>query len=180
MTPAASPKSVNQRRMDRLRATLSGGAPDYRIEADADATRLYEPETGALVVTVHHAAAHIDRDRVLAAIDNIDWLLGCYDRLIERLRAKADAVAARQAEAERQERKADLARACAIETQKPAFIRFLRECHDLEDASDQLRIDTRVRSLLKVRSRTELNTDPDAAARWRSLRAEFQAWMATP
>ncbi|MBB1247427.1 hypothetical protein [Rhizobium sp. G21] len=173
-------KSLNQRRMDRLRASLAGSAPDYRVEADADATRLYEPETGALVVTVHHAAPYIDRDRVLAAIDNIDWLLGCYDRLIEKLRAKADAEAARQAETERQENKSDLARACAIETQKPAFIRFLRERTGLEDASDQFRVDTHVRFLLKVASRTELNTDPDAAARWRSLRAEFQAWMATP
>ncbi len=61
--------------------------------------------------------------------------------------------------------------------QDQAFRRYLMECHDLKDASDADRIKTRVRSILAVSSMTELNTDPDAGARWVSLRTNFKSWL---
>lgn len=58
-----------------------------------------------------------------------------------------------------------------------AFRRYLMERHDLKDAADADRIRTRVRSILAVSSMGELNTDPDAAARWASLRTDFKSWL---
>ncbi|KAB1113594.1 hypothetical protein F4V89_12860 [Neorhizobium galegae] len=67
---------------------------------------------------------------------------------------------------------------CAMKCQNDAaFRRYLMVRHDLHDASDAERIKTRVRSILAVSSLRELNEDPQAAARWQSLRTDFSAWM---
>jgi len=58
-----------------------------------------------------------------------------------------------------------------------AFITYLRERHELQDASDSERIKTRVRSILAVKSLGELNTDPQAAERWKALRSDFKTWL---
>lgn len=72
----------------------------------------------------------------------------------------------------------DYAAEVSIKCQKDqAFRRYLMECHDLHDAGDADRIKTRVRSILAVSSMTELNTDPDAGARWVSLRKNFKSWL---
>lgn len=85
-----------------------------------------------------------------------------------------------QAEGERRAaatgHKADFARECAMKCDDTLFRRFLEESHALKAAATMPEIATRVRSILAIRSRSELNTDRDAAARWVSLRAEFDAW----
>lgn len=58
-----------------------------------------------------------------------------------------------------------------------AFARYLQDLHGLEDASNSERIKTRVRSILAIQSLAELNTDPEAAARWGRLRSDFKAWL---
>lgn len=68
---------------------------------------------------------------------------------------------------------------CGMRCNDPMFRRFLTEQHGLE-TSDLERVATRVRTMLAVSSRAELNTDPEAAARWISLRAEFEAWKRMP
>jgi hypothetical protein len=50
------------------------------------------------------------------------------------------------------------------------------EAHQLQDAGDAERVKTRVRSILNVTSMADLNKDPAAAARWQSLRGDFDAW----
>nr|CAD6602594.1 hypothetical protein RKHAN_01165 [Rhizobium sp. Khangiran2] len=58
-----------------------------------------------------------------------------------------------------------------------AFARYLEERHELQDASNGERIKTRVRSILSVQSLAELNTDPQAAERWKALRSDFKTWL---
>lgn len=58
-----------------------------------------------------------------------------------------------------------------------AFARYLEERHELQDASNGERIKTRVRSILAVQSLAELNTDPQAAERWKALRSDFKTWL---
>lgn len=58
-----------------------------------------------------------------------------------------------------------------------AFIRYLIECHGLEDASNTERVKTKVRSVLAIQSFKELNDDPRAAEAWQKLISKFQAWM---
>jgi len=70
----------------------------------------------------------------------------------------------------------DLSRQCAMLCRRADFARYLKDRHGLMDAADDLRVATRLRSILNIQSRAELNSDPDAAARWRSLLADFDAW----
>ncbi len=71
----------------------------------------------------------------------------------------------------------DYAAECAMKCNDRLFRIYLSECHGV-DATDSERINTRVRSILAIRSRAELNTDPAAKARWRDLKAAFDAWRA--
>lgn len=59
------------------------------------------------------------------------------------------------------------------------FQRFMHEVHGLDHASDPHRMATRIRGMLVIQSRAELDTDEAAAARWHSLRSEFKAWRAS-
>lgn len=74
-----------------------------------------------------------------------------------------------------QSRKGDYAAECAMMCGRADFRRYLSECHGLDVADDE-RVKTRVRSILKIKSRGELNDDPQAAARWKDLRAGFNVW----
>jgi len=56
------------------------------------------------------------------------------------------------------------------------FVRYLMDRHGLTDAADDLRVATRLRSILNIQSRAELNSDPDATARWRLLIADYDGW----
>jgi hypothetical protein len=58
----------------------------------------------------------------------------------------------------------------------PAFRAFLEEAHGLERPLSPERVATKVRSMLGVTSRAELNNGGQAAERWKALRGEFEAW----
>jgi hypothetical protein len=58
----------------------------------------------------------------------------------------------------------------------PAFKRWLMDCHGLDSPATDERAAARLRSLLGVTSRKEINQTEDARARWTALRDEFRAW----
>lgn len=68
------------------------------------------------------------------------------------------------------------AQACGRMCGDPDFLRFLAVCEGV-DISDRERVARRVRSMLSVSSRAELDTDDDARARWLGLYERFKAWM---
>ncbi len=70
----------------------------------------------------------------------------------------------------------DYARQCGMRCNEPAFQRFLHEVKG-QDVSDAVRVASAVRYLLKIDSRTELNTDAGARERWLKLLGEFKMWM---
>lgn len=74
-----------------------------------------------------------------------------------------------------QNHKGDYAAECTMMCGRADFRRYLSACHGLDVADDE-RVKTRVRSILRIKSRGELNDDPQAAARWKNLRANFNAW----
>lgn len=59
------------------------------------------------------------------------------------------------------------------------FQRYMHEVHGLDHPQDRIRMATRIHFLLDIASRADLDTDPEAAARWHSLRADFKAWRQT-
>jgi|GEM_PF-4338375 len=87
---------------------------------------------------------------------------------IDELRAEIDRLKAKK-------EKARPAQLCAMACNDAAFLRWLAEVHHV-DTADQVRVATRVRTMLGVQSRAELDTDPVAASRWRGMWADFQAW----
>ncbi|RWB85939.1 MAG: hypothetical protein EOQ52_20535 [Mesorhizobium sp.] len=66
---------------------------------------------------------------------------------------------------------------CAMKCQDPAFKVFLEERHGLERPLTDDRVAQRVRSILGVQSRNELNDGGQAAGAWKALRADFAAWL---
>lgn len=101
---------------------------------------------------------------------HLPFLLGLVDRAIERLRP-----AARQDDRQPGEPK-DFAAECAMKCAEPAFKAFMEEQHGLERPLTDERVAQKVRGLLGVTSRAELNNGEQAAQRWKALRGEFDAW----
>lgn len=88
------------------------------------------------------------------------------------------ALAGRQAQAPKPETKKDFAAEASMKcTTDQAFRRYLIERHDLQDAGDAERVKSRVRSVLAVSSLKQLNDEPDAGARWVTLRNDFKSWL---
>ena len=63
----------------------------------------------------------------------------------------------------------------AIKCGEPAFRRFLAERHGLVQDNDDAAAAC-LRAALGIASRKLLNTDPEAAARWREMRRAFENW----
>lgn len=91
------------------------------------------------------------------------WIIERQDAEIRRLKG----------EPEPGEKTFSHARQCAIFCGKPEFQAWLRDVHGA-DIADIRRIETRVRSMLMVDSRAELDTDEAAARRWQKLRKDFE------
>ena len=70
----------------------------------------------------------------------------------------------------------DYAAECAMKCAEPAFRVFLEERHGLERPLTEERVAQKVRSLLGVTSRRELNQPGQATERWKALRGEYDAW----
>ena len=72
-----------------------------------------------------------------------------------------------------------LSRQAAMCCQEPAFFGFLSEQwaapgYSVQDATMAAEM---VRKLCKVDSRSEFDSDPEAAQRWRELHGKYQAWL---
>ncbi|MFN3833769.1 MAG: hypothetical protein ACK4SQ_16205 [Allorhizobium sp.] len=91
------------------------------------------------------------------------WIIEQQDAEIRRLRGEPDPSA----------KKFSPARQCAIYCSKPDFQQWLRDVHGA-DISDLQRVETRVRSMLMVESRAELDENPEAASRWQKMRKDFE------
>lgn len=82
----------------------------------------------------------------------------------------------REATAESKKRKVQtVAQACGRMCNDADFLRLLSVCHGV-DISDRERVASRVRTMLSVDSRAQLDTDEAAKKRWFSLFDEFKSW----
>ncbi|OLP56639.1 hypothetical protein BJF92_11145 [Rhizobium rhizosphaerae] len=70
----------------------------------------------------------------------------------------------------------DFTTECAMRCQDAPFQQFMLARHGAASAEKE-DCAAAVRTALQISSRKALNTDPDAAGRWISLRAEFDNWM---
>lgn len=172
--PAVSPQ---QKRMNAIRNRVALSALEWGVTSDGGRLCLTatSEEGTALVATIVDGAPIGETEMALNAPDDLIWLLGTYDALAGRYRALS-AQLGRQVPRQQQQKLKDYAAECAMKCSEPAFKAFLEECHGLGRPLTDDRAATKVRSILKITSRTELKSDATAAERWKKLRDHFDAW----
>ncbi|KAB2781250.1 hypothetical protein F9K99_08585 [Brucella anthropi] len=121
------------------------------------------------IARFHPGALPEEIDFLANAPDMMIFLLCLVDRAI----AKARKDAPRQ---QSQNRRDDLARDAGIKCNDAAFKVFLEEKHGLERPLTAERAAQKLRSLLGITSRKQLNDNAAAAERWRGLRSDFETW----
>ncbi|MAU20649.1 MAG: hypothetical protein CMH13_08965 [Martelella sp.] len=110
-------------------------------------------EIPADLIRMIDAAAKLDRKRRIE---------------IERLQMELEARGGRPAK--------NYAAECAMKCSDPAFKAYMEARYALARPLTDDRVAARVRSVLAISSRTELNTSNEAAARWREMMKDFNAW----
>lgn len=167
MTPDAA-------RLTAIRQKLDAIAPGEWMRAcdsDGEFVEARGPMGELVPVARFHPGASLAEMEFMAdAPRNVAFLLGLVDRAIKRLRP------AQQAERLPAQAK-DFAAEAAIKCTEPAFKAWLEEAHALARPLTDERAAQKLRSLLGVTSRAELNNDNAAAVRWRRLRDDFKAWL---
>lgn len=101
----------------------------------------------------------------------VAFLLGLLDRAIAAVR-----MAAPTAPAQAQSKAVNYAAEAAMKCDEAGFRAFLEQRHGLERPLTTERTAQRLRSLLGITSRKELNDNSAAAGRWCSLRADYDLW----
>ncbi|MFC3071527.1 hypothetical protein [Shinella pollutisoli] len=167
--PATSPAQI---RLNAIRQRLANASPDWGLVADG---RLVitagEGDDQAPVLAFDLNADIGDQELMAHARDDIVWLLSTYEKLARRYHDAAAELQRRDGTPKRKNHSAE----CAMLCERQDFRRFLHDRHGLE-TTDAERVNARVRSILAIRSRADIDTDEDARKRWLSLRAEFNRW----
>ncbi|WP_085025267.1 hypothetical protein [Ensifer aridi] len=169
--------SPQQKRMDAIRNRVALAARNWELHADGGKLCLTATsrEGTFLVATIADGAPIGESEMALSAPGDLIWLLDTYDALAGRYRALR-AELRHQAPRQGHEKPKDYAAECAMKCAEPAFKVFLEERHGLAKPLTDERVASKVRSILNIRSRAELNDDPAAAARWQELRRAYEAW----
>lgn len=153
---------------DRMHAL---GDVHWLLSVDGDASFIESRNrNGELneVMRFHRGATPEEIDFMIHAPDTVIFLLGLVDRAIARLGGNRPQQVNR--------RPKNYAAEATMKCDEPAFKVFLEERHGLERPLTTDRVVQKLRTLLGITSRRELNTDGAAADRWQSLRADFDAW----
>jgi hypothetical protein len=160
-------------RLSRIRDQLAAIAPGEwtRVHDDKGCFAEARGPMGELlpVLRFHSGASEDEIAFIVDAPDNMRFLLSLVDRAIARLRPALP-------ENQKEPDPKDYAAECAMKCAEPAFRAFLEQQHGLERPLTDERVAQKVRGLLGVTSRAELNDDGHAAARWTALRGDFDAW----
>ncbi len=151
------------------------GKVEWLLTADGAVT-FVEARTGAERVVVARFSDKATTDEIdffVNAPRMVDLLLRLVDRAIAATR-RDGAKASQQAQPGG--KPVNYAAQAAMKCGEPAYLVFLEERYGLERPLTDDRAAQKLRSLLRITSRTELNNDSAAAERWRSLCTDYQAW----
>ena len=149
------------------RKTISIGR-DWLIFSDVRLTRIMRdgPDGSDDVLHFAETATYDERELVMNAPKDIRFLIGLVDRSVAKVRDLLSRLP------EQKDYTAQAAMLCA----DPAFKRFMAEKHDLQSPLTDERVATRLRSVLRISSRADLNTSDPAAERWKGLVKSFENW----
>ncbi|RWX60070.1 hypothetical protein [Mesorhizobium sp. M2A.F.Ca.ET.039.01.1.1] len=172
--------SPDAKRLREIRAALDSIAPaDWtRVHDQSGAFIEMRGAMGELFVLARFDAGATNEEMAFAtdAPDMVRFLLRLLDNSFQTIRKLKGTPPANQAAGEPAANK-NFAAECALKCQDARFKVYLEERHGLERPLTDDRVAQRVRSILGVRSRIELNTDGSAAEAWKALRADFAAWL---
>jgi hypothetical protein len=132
-----------------------------------------EPE---IIAPLDPLCSFSDQELLAHAHEDQLFLIALVDRAIAALRAQhgpSQDQAPPQGETDDPK---NYAAELAIKCTEPAFLKFLEERHGLERPLTKERADTKVKFILRIGSKTQLNEPGPAAERWKNLRADFNQW----
>lgn len=147
----------------------------WHVDADGDKIRLISRRsTGeeALLLTLHSDALQDEVDLITGAVDHLFLFLGLRSRAVETVRSL-------RAEIERMKRKAtekDFAAQASMLLSDRSFQRFLETRGIGGSVRDKTAADTRLKSLIAIRSKREINTDERARKAFLQLRGDYELW----
>ncbi|GAB5505803.1 MAG: hypothetical protein Rhirs2KO_09660 [Rhizobiaceae bacterium] len=166
-------------RLERIRGrVMSLGEAGWELASEGSGM-LLDAAAGADRVTIarFQQATTDEMQLIAAAPGDLGFLLDLVDRAIEDARRRAKAT--REAAPPKGK---DFAAEATMKCGTVAFRQFLAEQHGLDlsgagdDAEREKRAVAKLRSVLGISSRSEMNRDGAVADRWRDLRGAFEAW----
>lgn len=126
-----------------------------------------------LLCTIHADVLPHEHALISGVFDLLPFFLGLQDRAAAKVR-ELQAALSDKAKAER---RGDFAAQAAILCQKISFHRFLETKGAGGAIASEQAADTRLKGLLAIDSKKQLNDDADALARFKALRADYDLWM---
>ncbi|MFD1197391.1 hypothetical protein ACFQ3K_03485 [Brucella gallinifaecis] len=170
-----SSEGIELRRIREKLAALNGD--DWQLCCEGDVS-FVEARTrdGELnrIATFHPGATPDEIEMVVGAPRMAAFMLKLVDRAIKAVRQSTpQRDASRQS---RQRKPRDFAAEAAMKCDDAVFRAFLEEQHGFERPLTSDRAAQRLRSILNITSRKELNESSAAAERWQDFRAAFEAW----
>jgi hypothetical protein len=188
MTRDLSPDAKRLAAIRRRMAFTGAGAWDMAFEG---ADRAIVSADGAVLFRATALATGADHELAAAAKADIAFLIGLVDRAAAAVRESEAALhafrSANPLPGETAGSNKNYAAESAIKLQNLEFRQFLRWHPDAAPvggaSGDRHPEDTaidRLRAILGIQSRRELNMDPAAAQRWLELRAEWDRYRAMP
>ncbi|MBZ9719116.1 hypothetical protein LB519_14805 [Mesorhizobium sp. AD1-1] len=175
---APSPDTLRLRAIQQTLAQIAPADWTRAHDGDADLVESHG-EMGELFQIVRFGpAATLDEiEFVCNAPETVRFLLRLLGQAFDKIRELNGEPPRRNAPVGPPAASGNFAAECAMRCQDAAFKVFLEERHGLERPLTDERVEQRVRSLLGVTSRKELNDGGAAAQAWKTLRADFAAWL---
>lgn len=159
-------------RQIRNRLALLGQSQWLVAVSGADTFVEAKTATDTIIVAQFSRAASPDEiEFFVNAPTDLAFMVRLIDRAIEAARNRSPAP-----QQNRQRDPKDFAAEAAMKCEEPAFKAFLEDRHGLDRPLTTERVAQKLRTVLCVSSRKELNNDEAAADRWRKLRADFETW----
>ncbi|TJV70325.1 MAG: hypothetical protein E5X76_20020 [Mesorhizobium sp.] len=173
--------SPDAKRLREIRAALDSIAPaDWtRVHDQSGAFIEIRGAMGELFVLARFDAGATKEEMAFAtdAPDIVRFLLRLLDGSFQTIRKLKGAPAESNQAAGEPAAHKNFAAECALKCQDARFKVYLEEQHGLERPLTDDRVAQRVRSILGVTSRKQLNDGGAPAEAWKALRADFAAWL---
>ncbi|HEX5934227.1 MAG TPA: hypothetical protein VFY63_08675 [Pseudorhizobium sp.] len=175
-------RDVEKRQLSRLKG-IRDGIEGYslEIEADCDGTYLLAVRKGGeaeRIVTIHPAASPDEVDLICGAGDTLRFLLTLLDRATARILAIQGPTVPPTRDEPPAQRKTENSAALSAKSlcEQVMFRRFLEGKGAGGHLGDARAADTRLKFLLNIQSKRQLNEPGAAREAFFALRAEYYLW----